>query len=47
MPDHLGSDQRKVKEDKGEDKPIQGDYAAFRMRVPFAQNFVRPNDLSP
>ena len=24
MPDHLGSDQRKVKEDKDEEKPIQG-----------------------
>lgn len=24
MPDHLGADQRKVKEDKKEDKPIQG-----------------------
>lgn len=24
MPDHLGADQRKTKEDKEEDKPIQG-----------------------
>jgi hypothetical protein len=24
MPDHLGSDQRKVKEENKEDKPIQG-----------------------
>lgn len=24
MPDHLGADQRKTKEDKDEDKPIQG-----------------------
>jgi hypothetical protein len=24
MPDHLGADQRKTKEDKDDDKPIQG-----------------------
>lgn len=24
MPDHLGADQRKTKDDKDEDKPIQG-----------------------
>lgn len=35
MPDHLGADQRKIKEDKEEDKPIQGLHNFLKTRAEF------------
>ena len=32
MPDHLGADQRKTKEDNEEEKPIQGAYLSISPR---------------
>ena len=33
MPDYLGADQRKVKEEKKEDKPIQGKIEYKSMNI--------------
>ena len=43
MPDHLGSDQRKVKDDKDDEKPIQGKQSTRRAILKsnnFAYSFV-------
>lgn len=44
MPDHLGADQRKIKEDKEEDKPIQGLHNFLRLLTEFLYVWNTPFD---
>lgn len=44
MPDHLGADQRKIKEDKEEDKPIQGLHNFLRLLTVFLYVWNTPFD---
>lgn len=45
MPDHLGSDQRRVKPDDGEEKEIQGEFMAYaalkRPTVVYTQRWMK------
>ena len=45
MPDHLGSDQRKVKPDDGEEKEIQGKFVMLVeliwFTVPYIQRWTK------